>query len=177
MLFRTAEICYTALMKNMIELYNADALLPERARKKRALIAMLIVGAAGLCACIVLTALATRRNIRLILPLTIGVSVAAGWILITILHGSFTLSGAQVRHLDVMLNEPRESFSGRFEKTDSVRRMKNGLSVRKVLLTKDGHETVLSVNEQKAALLPDAFTGTAQTVYDFIVAYEVDEDD
>ena len=75
-----------------------------------------------------------------------------------------------------MLNEPRETFTGRFEKTDDVRRVKNGLSVRRVRCFEDEHETALSVNESKAALLPDAFSGTVQTVYDFIVAFEVRED-
>ena len=159
------------------ELYNPDALLPERARKKRALITMLIIGAAGLCACVVLCVLATRRNLRLVMPLTIGTSVLSGWAVITVLHESFLRAGAQVRHGDLMLNEPRETVTGRFEKTDDVRRMKNGLSVRKVRWSVEDHEAILSVNEAKAALLPDVFTGTVQTVYDFIVAYEVSEDD
>lgn len=175
MLFRMKEICYTELMKNMIELYNTDALLPERARKKRALIAMLILGAIGLAACIVVSTFATRRNLRLILPLTIGISIATGWIVITILHGAFSEAGAQVRHNDLMLNEPRETVVGRFEKTDDVRRIKNGLSVRRVQWHGEENEGTLSVNEQKAALLPDTFTGTVETVYDFIVAFEVSE--
>lgn len=163
-------------MKQMIELYHAEAILPERTRKKRTLIVMLVIAAIGLAACIVICTFATRRNLRLILPLTIGTSTVAGWIVITLLHGPFLEAGAQCRHSDLMLNEKREAFTGRFEKTDDVRRIKNGLSVRKVRCIEEERERVLSVNEEKAAQLPDAFSGTVQTVYDFIVAYEVNED-
>lgn len=163
-------------MDTMKELYHAEAQLPERAHRKRALIAMAIIGAIGLAACIVLCTFATRRNLRLIMPLTIGVSVLSGWAVITILHGSFYRAGVRFKHSDLMLNGTREVFSGRFEKTDDVRRVGNGISVRRVYCEMDGHETALSVNEEKAALLPDAFDGTVQTVYDFIVAFEVKKD-
>lgn len=160
---------------NMTELYHAEAVLPERARKKRILIVMLTIAAVGLAACIVLCTFATRRNLRLIMPLTIGTSVLSGWIVITLFHGAFSEAGAQCKHADIMLNEPREVFTGRFEKTDDVRRVKNGLSVRRVICIENERETVLTVNEAKAALLPDTFCGAVQTVYDFIVAFEVKE--
>ncbi len=164
------------MMKRM-ELYSKDALPPERARKKRAMIAMLIIAGIGLAACITLCALVTRRNIQLFLPLTIGISTVMGWIAITILHGSFGNAAAQVKHIDLMLNEQRKTVTGSFEKTGVVRRVKNGMNVRKVRCVENGFERVLSLNEQKASMLPDAFTGTVQTVYDYIVAYEVEEDD
>ena len=72
---------------NMTELYHAEALLPERVRKRRVLIVMLAVAAAGLAACIILCTFATRRNLRLIMPLTIGTSILSGWIVITLFHG------------------------------------------------------------------------------------------
>ena len=164
-------------MMKRTELYNQDAQLPERARKKRALIAMLIIGAIGLAACIVLCALVTRRNIQKIMPLTIGISIVTGWIVITILHGSYGSASAMLKHSDLMLREPRKTLKGRFEKTETVRRIRNGMSVRMVRCFEGEHETILSVNGRKADLLPDAFTGTVQTVYDYIVAYEVEEDD
>ena len=57
-----------------------------------------------------------------------------------------------------------------------MRRVKNGLSVRRVRCIDGERETALTVNESKTALLPDVFVGTVQTVYDFIVAFEVKED-
>ena len=161
---------------NMIELYHQGEQATERAAKKRALIAMLAVAAAGLVPCIVLIALATRRNQHLFLPLAIGIAWLSGWIFITILHGSFAAANARRRHNEMMLNEPRETMTGQFTKTADIRRMKNGMAIQKVILLENERERVLSVNAEKAALLPDTFTGAAETVYDFIVAYGVNGD-
>ena len=170
------ETCYTDNMKNRVELYEKSAFVQERARKRRTLLLMLLIGAAGLAACIVLCTFGTRRNQKVLLPVTIGISIVTGWTVITILHGAFAASDARCKHSALMLNEPRETVHGRFEKTDSISRMKNGVAVRKVLCTEGDRETVLSVNASLAKDLPDAFIGTAETVYSFIVAYEVDED-
>lgn len=165
-------------MMKRVELYGENALISERGRKRRTGIVMLIVLAIGLAACVVLCTFATRRNLKVLLPVTIGVSVLTGWIDITILHGAFGESNARVRHMNMMLTEPRETVRGRFEKTDDVTRMRNGMSIRKVRLTvEEQPERILSVNEALSDRLPDGFTGTAETVYAFIVAYEVDEDD
>ncbi len=163
-------------MMKRVELYRSDAIPEMAARKKRLLTVMLCIGAAGLIACIMLCVFATRRNQHILLPLTIGSSILSGWIVITILHGSFASANAELRHCDLMLSESRETQVGRFEKTDEVRRVKNGMHVRKVLLYEGDRERVLSVSEKRAAKLPDVFSGTAETVYDFIVAYEVNGD-
>ena len=163
-------------MNTQIELYHEDAIPHKRARKKKLLAVMCCIGGAGLLACILLCAFATRLNRDVLLPVTIGVSAVTGWIVITFLHGSFALANADVRHSELMLREPRTKQTGRFQKTGEVRRMKNGMHVRKVLLMEGDRERILSVSEQKAKDLPDAFSGTAETVYDFIVAYEVNGD-
>ena len=161
---------------SMIELYNTEALATDRVRKKRRLIVMLTVAAAGLIPCVVLIALATRRNQHILLPLAIGIAWLSGWIFITILHGSFAAANARRRHNEMMLNEPRETMTGQFTKTADIRRMKNGMAIQKVILLENERERVLSVNAEKAALLPDTFTGAAETVYDFIVSYGVNGD-
>lgn len=159
------------------ELYRWEMLIPAKGKRKRALIAMLIIGVLGLSACILFCVFATRRNMRVMLPLTIGTSILSGWTVITILHGAFSESNAEQRHCRLMLEEPRVKQIGRFEKTDDVRRVRNGVTMRKIRMTEDGHERMLSVNEALAGKLPDAFSGTVETVYDFIVAYEVNGDD
>ena len=164
-------------MMKRVELYEEATLQTERGRKNRLLIVMLVIAAVGLAACIVLCTLATRRNLRILMPITIAVSVLAGWVNITILHGPFAAINARVRHYKTMLNEPRETEHGSFEKLDGVTLMKNGMTIRKVRRTENGHETILSVNEALSKQLPDAFTGSVETVYAFIAAYEVDEDD
>ena len=164
-------------MKNRVELYHANALPEKRAKKKKLMTVMLCVGGLGLLICILLCAFATRMNRHVLLPLTIGTSVLAGWIVITFLHGSFNSANADVRHCELMLSEPRTEQSGVFQKTGDVRRVRNGMHVRKVLMKEGDRERVLSVSEMKADRLPDAFSGTVETVYDYIVAYEVNGDD
>lgn len=160
-----------------VELYDAGSLPEKHRRKKKLRTAMLCIGGIGLSVCILLCVLATRKNQGLLLPLTIGVSILTGWIVITILHGPFGGANADVRHCELMLNEPRAVQRGSFRKTDEVRYMRNGMHVRKVLMQEGERERILSVSEQRADKLPDAFTGTAETVYDYIVAYEVNGDD
>ena len=164
-------------MENKVELYREDALPEKRAKKKKLRVVMLCIGGLGLIVCILLCAFATRQNRQTLLPFAIGASTLAGWIVITFLHGSYGNANADVRHCELMLSEPRTLQKGSFRKTDEVRRVKNGMHVRKVLLREGDRERVLSVSEMKAAELPDAFSGTAETVYDYIVAYEVNGDD
>ena len=158
------------------ELYNRDMLIPSHGKRKRALLSMLIIAALGLAACVLLCVFATRRNMRIVLPLTIGTSILTGWIVITVLHGTYSDANADQKHCSLMLEEERQTQSGRFEKTDDVRRVKNGIAVRKVRMVQEGHERMLSVSEKLAPKLPDVFTGTVETVYDFIVEYEVNDD-
>lgn len=158
------------------EFYEQSEADREHARQKRALIAMIAVGAAGLIACAVLCLFVTRKNHGTLLLPVICVSVVAGWIVIFLSHAVYGEAKALFRHAELMLTGERETYAGRFEKTADVRRVKNGVTVRKVRLFAGERETLLNINEEKAAALPDAFTGTVETVYDFIAAYEVSDD-
>ena len=159
-----------------IELYQNEELGRENARKKRAGIAMIAVGAAGLAACVTLCALSSRENVSVMRPIVIGASILAGWIVIFLSHAVYGEARAASHHDETMLSEPRTRVCGQFEKTGDVRRVKNGVTVRKVRMRSEPRDVMLNVNEQKAPLLPDAFTGTVETVCDFIVSVEVDGD-
>ena len=132
---------------------------------------MLIVAVMGLVLCVLLCCFTTRRNKDLTLPLTVGTSIVAGWIVIFLSHSRYDAARAQARHAELMLTGPRERFAGRFTKLEGVYRVKKGVSIRKVRLQEDFHETMLTVSDEKASRLPDEFTGTVETVYDCIVAY------
>lgn len=160
-----------------IELYQTAELNNARTRRKRAQTAMCIIGAIGLAACVALCIFVTRRNRTVLLPFIVGISILSGWAVIFLSHTFFSESRAAERHTELMLTGERETFSGSFQKTGEVKRVRNGVAVRKVLAFVDGRERVLTVGESKAALLPDRFTGKAETVYDFIAAYEADGDD
>ena len=157
---------------DMHALYGAEELPRARTAEKRVRRAMLAVAAAGLVLCILLCCFATRRNQNVILPLTVGTSILAGWIVIFLSHSRYDDAQARVRHVELMLTGPRERFTGRFTQQAGVYRVKKGVSIRKVRLQEDFHETMLTVSDEKTDQLPEDFTGAVETVYDCIVAYE-----
>lgn len=155
-------------------LYESEELPRAQAAEKRVRKAMLMVAAVGLLLCVLFCCFTTRKNQDVTLPLTVGASILAGWIVIFLSHSRFDGARAKARHAQLMLTGPRETFSGRFEKLEGVYRVKKGVSIRKVRLQDDFHETLLTISAEKAALVPDAFTGTVETVYDCIVAWAED---
>ena len=152
-------------------LYKQEELTENRAAQRRIGRAMIAVAVLGLAVCVLVCCFATRHNQRVTLPLVVGSSTLAGWIVIFLSHSRYEGARAAVRHVELMLTGPRERFSGCFEKLEGVYRVKRGVSIRKVRLREEYHETLLTVFEEKAALLPDSFEGTVETVYDCIVAY------
>ena len=158
-----------------ISLYRTEELTEARTAQKRAGRAMLAVAAAGLAVCMALCCLTTRRNQRLTFPLTFGTSVLAGWVVIFLSHSRYEGAKARVRHVELMLTGPRERFEGRFEKLEGTWRVKRGVPIRKVRQREEFHEMLLSVYDEKAAQLPDAFEGAVETVYDCIVAFREDK--
>ena len=173
----TARIpCYTVAMEHL-ELYQMQEADAANTRRRKALTAMITAGAIGLLTCVLLCLFVTRKNSMKILPFVIGASILSGWTVIFLSHTFYGEARAAVRHDEMMLTGERETFVGRFQKTDEVHRVKNGVTVRKIIALCDERERVLSVSEQKAALLPDTFDGKVEAVYDFIAAIEVQNDD
>lgn len=160
-----------------IELYREEDVKKADARYKRTRNAMIAVAAGGLMLCILFCILTTRKNQDVMLPLTIGTSILAGWTVITLSITSFGGARAAIRHANKIEEGERETVEGRVEKTDELWHIRNGISVRKVRVITDERETMLNVSETLSKRLPDAFTGKVDVVYDFIVAYEVKTDD
>ena len=152
-------------------LYESEELTRAQAAEKRTGRAMGIVAAVGLVLCVLFCLFTTRKNQDVTLPLTVGTSILAGWVVIFLSHSRYEGAKARVRHLETMLTGPRERYAGRFIRQDGVWRVKRGVSIRKVRLQEEFHESMLTVADEKAPLLPDEFTGTAETVYDCIVAW------
>jgi len=141
-------------------LYESEEMIRAQATEKRTRRAMGIVAAAGLVLCVLFCLFTTRQNQGVTLPLTVGTSILAGWIVIFLSHSRLEDARARARHAQLMLTGPRETFSGRFEKLPGVYRVKKGVAIR---------------SDEKAARLPDVFDGTVETVYDCIVAFGVKE--
>lgn len=156
----------------MRSLYKQEELQAAKARRKRTGTAMALVAGLGLALCVLICCFATRQNKGVTFPLTVAVSVLFGWIVIYLSHSRYEEAKARARHVELMLTGPRERFSGRFEKLEGTYRVKRGVSIRKVRLQEEFHETMLTVYAEKAPLLPDAFEGAVETVYDCVVAWE-----
>ena len=153
-------------------LYASEELTAAQAARKRTGTAMAIVAGLGLVACVLICCFATRHNQGVTLPMTVGASTLSGWIVIFLSHSRYEGAKARARHVELMLTGPRETFSGEFTKLEGVYRVRRGVSIRKVRLREEFHETMLTLYAEKADQLPDRFTGTVETVYDCIVAYE-----
>ncbi len=152
--------------------YRQEELDQAQAARRRIGIVMAIVAGVGLVLCVLLCCFATRKNQNVTQPLTIGASILSGWIVIFLSHSRYDGARARAKHVELMLTGARERCTGRFGKQEGVYRVKKGVSIRKVALREDFHETLLTVADEKASLLPDRFEGTVETVYDCIVAYE-----
>lgn len=168
-----SQACKCAITTNMElhALYESEELTRAQAAEKRTGRAMGIVAAAGLVLCVLFCLFTTRKNQDVTLPLTVGTSILAGWVVIFLSHSRLDHARAQARHAQLMLTGPRETYEGRFEKLPGVYRVKKGVSIRKVRLREEFHETMLTVSAEKADRLPDEFTGRVETVYDCIVAF------
>ena len=157
--------------------YTEAELTSAKTKERRVGRAMAVVAGLGLVLCVLCCCFTTRQNQGVTLPLTVGTSILTGWIVIFLSHSRFDGARAEARHVELMLTGPRERFSGRFTKQPGIYRVKRGVSIQKVRQEEEFHETMLTVSAEKAAFLPDAFTGTVETVYDCIVAVEVTEEE
>lgn len=159
------------------ELYENEALEREAAKKKRVGILMLALAGVGLLICVLLCVFTTRQNYHTTLPIVIGVSILFGWSVIFLSHTGFEAARAAIRHREMIGEGERETLTGSFQKTADVRHVRRGVSVRRVKAVRDdGREKMLSIYEALSDRLPETFSGTVTTVYDFIVAYEVNGD-
>ena len=164
-------------MMKRYELYNPEALLSMQAKKKRVGIAMLAVAAAGLLACVILCILTTRSNYGTMLWTTVGVSILSGWTVIFLSHAVYEPTKSGVRHMKMVEEGERKTIRGRFEKTNEVRYIRHGVTLRRVRAVYGERAAMLVLYEPYAKRLPDIFVGAVETVNDFIVAYEVDDND
>ena len=138
---------------------------------------MFAIAGTGLLICILLCVFTTRKNDGVTLPLTIGVSTLTGWIVIFLSHAVYDEAKATVRHMEAMQEGERETFTGHFEKSADFYRIRRGVTVRHVHARIGERDMMLNVAEALSKDVPDAFSGTVETVHGFLVAYEVSADD
>ena len=99
-------------------LYGQEELTKARIARQRTGRAMIAVAAVGLAACVAVCCFATRQNQGVTLPLAVGISTLAGWIVIFLSHSRYEGAKARVRHVELMLTGPRERFSGTLQSSE-----------------------------------------------------------
>ena len=137
---------------------------------------LLVIGAIGLAICIALCACTTMKNHRVLQWTTVAASVLTGWILIFLHHAVFSEARALYQHAERVREAQRETYTGTFEQTDTVLRVRKGITLRRVNAHCGGRDTVLNVSEVKAKRLPKRFSGTVEAADFFIVTAEVNGD-
>ena len=159
-----------------IDLYPIEEAQQLTDRRRKAVRLMLVIGAIGLAICIVLCACTTMKNHRVLQWTTVVASVLTGWILIFLHHAVFSEARALYQHAERVREAQRETYTGTFEQTDTVLRVRKGITLRRVNAHCGGRDTVLNVSEVKAKRLPKRFCGTVEAADFFIVTAEVNGD-
>ena len=135
------------------------------------------VGGAALFACVFLCAVAARAHSNLLLPIMICISTVGGWIVITLYRFVIVEYRNALKHVRAMLEGGEtETVSGRFTLTKDRLFIKNGVAIVRVAVEGEDSASSVRIYDKKKKLIPASFSGRAKTVYGFITAYEVSDD-
>ena len=157
----------------IVELYDdaAMARLERRIRRWRVILCALCAGALGLCIGLIArtgTANAARMELAVI-----GVSTAAGWVVIY--SGMFVVAAArrELAHAGMLRREARETVRGVVTVTGERVAIRKSITARRVEVAADGRTRRLLVCETRAADLGSARAAVLHTVHGYVAAYEV----
>ena len=157
----------------IVELYDDAAMtrLERRIRRWRTALWALCAGALGLCIGLIArtgTANAARMELAVI-----GVSTAAGWIVIYC--GVFVVTAArrELVHARMLRREARQAVSGEITVTDERVAIRSSITARRVEVNSDGQTRRLLVCESRADALAAAGAAALYTAHGYVAAYEV----
>lgn len=163
-------------MENCVkELYDVREL--SRLKTKLALwrAAAAVIGIAGLALCI-WSMLQTDRHFPVPgLIRTIGISVAAGWIIITLRLLVIKRIGYARAHIEAILKGKREEIEGVFTLTKHRTLLEKGVNMRRVDVSGAERIDHIQIYDKKAKLFDDANAVKVYSVHGFIAAYAVKE--
>ena len=156
----------------IVELYDGAAMtrLERRIRRWRGALWALAAGALAVCLCLIArtgTANAARMELAVI-----GVSTAAGWIVIY--GGIFVVTAArrELAHAKMLRREPRETVRGAVTVTDERVTIQQSITARWVEVHGDGGTRRLLVCESRAAALAAADAAALYAAHSYVAAYE-----
>lgn len=104
-------------------------------------------------------------------------SILGGWAVITIRIFAINNFKAAKKHIEAVLDGERERIDGSFEKTGEKTIIKNGVTLEKIKVTGNDSVGFVSVYDKKASLFDDKKAASVYTVFGFITAYEVKDED
>jgi hypothetical protein len=165
------------MKRKMIELYQKNEL--EKLRRVLFFqIAMLAaVAAIALTACIVICTKVSAYNSKELLYWCVGISTAGSWIALSIRIFGIDGTRSAIKHTAAMLEGERETVTGTFALTGERVRVRNGVSMIRVLCDSSERVGTLQLYEKKRERFNAQNTERVQTVYGFVVAYEEDVSD
>lgn len=159
----------------MIELYSTEEITLLKKKRNIWTGITIAIGALALALCILFCAKTNTANRDSMLIRTIVSSTLGGWIVISLSHFVIEEYRNAEKHVQAILDGPREQVEGPFEWTGEHLRVKKGVSITGIHADGEKREK-LFLYDAKKKLFPKDKAVRVCTVYGFIVAYEVNDD-
>ena len=121
-------------MNTLNEHYRPETVLRLKEENKRTLTRLLVWLGLTLCACAALCFGLTPLNSTRRLVTTVAVSSVGGWVALYVLRYGLLRRRHERRHVEWILEQPKEHLEGTVRMTDSVLRLRGSIPVRTVLL-------------------------------------------
>ena len=159
--------------KRIVELYSDAELARLERRIKRWRIALWVLAAAALAACVGMTALTNTGNAAQMEIAVITVSTLGGWIVIY--GGNFVVTAGQreLGHALMLREEERQRVEGTVTVTGERIVIRRSISARRVEVVEGEKTRRLLVCESRAKKLAAAGAVTLYTAHGYVAAYEV----
>ena len=162
-------------MKTKTELYTKDEPNKIGLSVKIWIVIAAVLGVLGAAACVAVCLITRQSNINRMYMTAVIVSVAVGWIIISIAHFRIDELRYKKQHVKAILEGEREKVDGSFSFTGERIMIKKGVNMFTVeARTGTGTKTVYLFEDKKARFPIDKAV-SIDTVHGFIAAYEEGE--
>ena len=131
------------------ELYTKDEPAKLNAARNTWIAVAAVLGILGAAACIAVCLMTKQSNINRMYITAVIISVVIGWIIISIVHFRIDELRFEKLHVNAVLNDERETVSGRFSYTGKRIRIKKGVTMLSVDAKTDSGMKTLYVFEKK----------------------------
>lgn len=158
----------------IVSLYPQERLMQLKRKIKTLRIFCWVLAAAALTACVVLTCCANTANSSVMMLWTMGISTAAGWIVLYLAIFCVGAGKRELAHASHLLDGEQEAVTGTVRVDLRRMRIRKSITVQKVFVRTPEGERQFLVNAARAGELRGA--GERLTLYvshGYVAAYEV----